>query len=283
MPLPLIIGGLSAASSLIGDIFDRDAAKKAKQDAINAYTKLLIPSSETEARADRAGDTLYTKAMGELNSGAFAARGALNPETLKTIAYTKMAGSRAETEFQVGEEDYKYNKGIQQQIAQIEAQPVPTINPLNAIEAGVGGYFAGKQLDMAEDLTEAQKGFMDAQAVYYGGGKVNQYNKSIGFDPNAIPRIDKSMDNLSTNNNFFTPSTQKTINYGLDLPAKGVDPITLNKDEAIVDAMIPEFASFRKKRKLEDAFGQEMYPKPLPYFDYLGNNNRSRSGSLTKR
>lgn len=169
--LPLIIGGVSAASSLIGDIFERDAAKKAKQDAINAYTKLLIPSSETETRADRAGDTLYTKTMSELNSGAFAARGALNPETLKTIAYTKMAGSRAETEFQVAEDDYKYNKGIQAQIAQIEAQPVPTINPLNAIEAGVGGYFAGKQLDMTEGLVEQQKGLMEAQAKYYGGNK----------------------------------------------------------------------------------------------------------------
>lgn len=196
--LPLIIGGLSAGSALAGDIIERNAAKKAKQDAINAYTKLLIPTSETETRADRAGDTLYTKAMSELNSGAFAARGALNPETLKTIAYTKMAGARAETEFQVGEEDYKYNKGIQQQIAQIESQPVPTINPLNAIEAGVGGYFAGKQLEMAEDLTEAQKSFMKAQEDYYGGG--NKAKSPLGVSTSP------------TNNNYFNNNKVGNIN-----------------------------------------------------------------------
>ena len=189
MALPFIIGGLSAASSLIGDIYDRDAAKKAKSDALDAFKKLLIPSSETEARADRAGDTLYTKAMSELNSGAFAARGALNPETLKTIAYTKMAGSRAETEFQVGEEDNRYNRGIQAQIAQIEAQPVPTINPMNAIEDGVEGYFTGKQLGMAEEFASSQKALMEAQAKYYGNNKLTE-NQTFGIGVDRVGKFD---------------------------------------------------------------------------------------------
>lgn len=214
MPLPYIIGGLSAASSLIGDIFEQDAAKKAKQDAINAYTKLLIPSSETESRSDRAGDTLYTKAMSELNSGAFAARGALNPETLKTIAYTKMAGSRAETEFQVAEEDYKYNRGIQQQLAQIKAQPVPQINPMNAIEAGVGGYFAGKQLDMAESLNESQKSFYDTQKKYYGQKPDENSFNLFESESRYFPEI-KSM--KVDENNFFKGLNFKEVNYGLKL------------------------------------------------------------------
>lgn len=209
--LPLIVGAVSAGSALAGDIIERNAAKKAKEDAINAFKKLLIPTSETETRSDMAGDTLYTKTMSELNSGAFAARGALNPETLKTIAYTKMAGARAETEFQVAEDDYKYNKGIQQQIAQIEAQPVPTINPLNAIEAGVGGYFAGKQLEMAEDLTSAQKDFYETQKKYYGGNK-----------------------NLADN---FTQATEIADNYGFTKPKAGVksyfDPFDTEYDNFI--------------------------------------------------
>lgn len=219
--LPLIIAGVSAASSLVGDIFEQNAAKKAKQDALNAYKKLLIPSSETEARSDRAGDTLYTKTMSELNSGAFAARGALNPETLKTIAYTKMAGSRAETELNVAEEDLKYNRNIQQQIAQIEAQPVPTINPLNAIEAGVGGYFAGKQLDMTEGLVKQQGALMDAQAKYYGGNK-NLVDNFVGSNPTAdnygftkptkagyFDPFDTEYENLVSSN----PKKKKTNNW----------------------------------------------------------------------
>ena len=188
--LPLIIGAVSAGSALAGDLIERDAAKKAKQDAINAYTKLLIPSSETETRADRAGDTLYTKTMGELNSGAFAARGALNPETLKTIAYTKMAGSRAETEFNVAEEDMKYNRTIQQQIAQAESVPVPAINPLNALEAGVGGYLAGEQLGMALKMNESQMALNKKIGDYYGGNNKTTSNDYFGLGADRVGKFD---------------------------------------------------------------------------------------------
>ncbi|WP_448506054.1 hypothetical protein [Immundisolibacter sp.] len=167
--LPFIMAAVSGASSLAGDLMERKAAKKAKEDAITAYKKLLIPSIETDKRADRAGDTFYTKAMGELNSGAFAARGALNPETLKTLAYSKMAGGRAETEMDVYNQDLNFNRGIQQQLAQVESQPIPAINPLNAIEAAGSGYLAGAQLESALELNSQYASLMQSQTDYMKG------------------------------------------------------------------------------------------------------------------
>lgn len=159
---PLTIGIVSGASSLLSDIFDRNDAERQRKSAIDAYKRLLIPANLTEKRADNVGDTVYTKTMNELNEGAFAYRGALNPEVLRTIAMTKMSGERASAELQVEEEDRKYNQSIMEQIAQIKASPIPSINPLKSITAGVEGYFAGKQLQMSEDLLGLQGEYINA-------------------------------------------------------------------------------------------------------------------------
>lgn len=161
MPLPAILAAGAAASSIIGDLFAASEAEKAKERAIAAYKKLLLPSSEIDRRADDVGDTIYTQAMGELNKGAFAYRGALNPETLRTIAYGRMAGLRAEQELESKRADESYNRQIQGQIAGIEAQPVPGINWGEAISGGVEGYLAGTQIEMGQELLDRQKQFYD--------------------------------------------------------------------------------------------------------------------------
>jgi len=180
-PLSIGIGLASGIGSLIGDLSEASAARKAKQDAIAAFKKLLIPSTEIEARADRAGDNIYTKTMSELNSGAFSTRGALNPETLKTIAYSKMGVARAEGENTIANQDYAYNKGIQQKIAGIESQPIPGINPFNAISEGIGGYLAGEQLGMQQDLIKSQKNYYD-NLKNYGMDKTGDFGMTISND-----------------------------------------------------------------------------------------------------
>lgn len=159
--LPVVVGAVAAAGSLLGDYLDQQAAKKAQNQAIQAYKALLIPSQETNRRADMYGDDVYTRTMGDLNSGAFAYAGALNPETIRTMAFSKMGVARSQVETGVREEDYKFNKGVQAQMAQIAAQPLPTIDVTGALGAGVGGYFAGRQLEMSASL-------MDMNASYYG-------------------------------------------------------------------------------------------------------------------
>ena len=231
--LGIAIGAASAISSLVGDALEASDAKKQKADAIAAMRKLLIPSNETEARADRAGDTLYTKTMSELNSGAFAARGALNPETLRTIAYTKMAGSRAETEFNVAEDDMKYNRGINEKIAGIEATPTPTLNPMNAIGAGISGYFTGKQLEMSQSLSDQYASYAQMQTAeikqrmdnpnYFGSDTNNimieatkpSYDSSKGFMGKILPQEPMDYNNP-------TPWLDKfsDLNYGFKPPKK---------------------------------------------------------------
>lgn len=188
--LPLIIGAVSAAGSLLGDLLDQSAAKKAQKQAIEAYKALLIPAQETARRADQYGDDVYTRTMGDLNTGAFAAAGALNPETLRTLAFSKMGTARSQVETGVKEQDFMYNKGVQAQMAQIAAQPLPTIDVTGALGAGVAGYFGGKQLEMSEGLMESQKNWMNAMAsdaANYGLGK---------------------------GNGFYSPNTAKVMNMG---------------------------------------------------------------------
>lgn len=179
-----ILGIASVGSSLLGDALDRSAAKKAKDDAIKAWKALLIPNSDTVRRADMYGDNVYTKAMGEINEGAFKAASALNPEVLRTIAFSKTAAARSQTETAVTEEDFRYNKGIQQQIAQIQAQPLPTFDVTGAIGAGVGGYLGGKQLSMSEGLMTMQGKYLEAltkDVNNYGLHKSNTMKK-LGID-----------------------------------------------------------------------------------------------------
>jgi len=163
--MSFILAGIGAATSLIGDAFDRAEAAKNQNRAVQAMKELIIPRAETERRADRYGDNFYTKSMGELNAGAFAYRGALNPETLRTMAFGDITAGRANAEMQVEEADFGFNQNIKAQIAQIKAQPLPSVNPMNAVEAGVGGYFAGRQLDMSEDLMARQGAFFDARTA----------------------------------------------------------------------------------------------------------------------
>lgn len=181
MPLPIILGAAAAGGQLVGDLLNRDAARRAQNKAAEAMKELLIPESETRRRADRYGDDYYTKSMGELNEGAFAYAGVLNPETLRTIAYSKMAPGRAALETQVAESDLEYNRGIKQQIAGIKAQPLPEINPMGVVEAGLGGYLGGKQTEMAESLIESQKKFLDLRA----NDLMNTENNT-GFFSNSI-------------------------------------------------------------------------------------------------
>lgn len=156
-----ILGAGSFLTSLVGDAIDSNNIKKQKQKQIEAYKRLLITEGTMNNRQDRAGDTVYTKTMGELNSGALAGRGSLNPETLRTIAYTKMAIARSEAENNQFMADDSYNRNINTQIAQIEATPTPEINPMDAILEGVGGYMSGKQLTMQENLASKEMDLYD--------------------------------------------------------------------------------------------------------------------------
>lgn len=160
---PITLGLIAGGSSLIGDLISQSTAvknaKSAKQKAIDAYKKLLIPYSESKQRADKAGDTVYTKAMNEINSGAFQYAGALNSDVLSALAVSKMISAKQITEQQVLEDDTKYNREIMNRVAQAEAIPEPTIDIgksiLTGLEEGVGGYLSGKQLEMAEGLNKA--------------------------------------------------------------------------------------------------------------------------------
>ena len=196
--LPAIIGAVAAAGSLVGDLLDQSAAKKAQQQAIQAMKALLIPAQETNKRADMYGDDMYTRTMGDLNTGAFAYAGALNPETMRTMAFSKMGTARSQVETGVREEDYRFNKGVQSQIAQIAAQPLPAIDITGAIGAGVGGYFGGRQLEMSASLMAQQGKYFDKMSE--GFGSTN--SDSFMFSP-------KTTQTLAGVNN--------TVDYGFDL------------------------------------------------------------------
>ena len=186
--LPVIIGAVSAAGSLLGDVLDQSAARKAQQQAIQAMKALLIPAQETNKRADMYGDDMYTRTMGDLNTGAFAYAGALNPETMRTMAFSKMGTARSQVETGVREEDYRFNKGVQSQIAQIAAQPLPAIDITGAIGAGVGGYFGGKQLEMNEKLMAQQGKYFDKMSEGFGTNS-NIDNSNFGLDINKVMNI----------------------------------------------------------------------------------------------
>jgi len=193
MPLPIIIGAVSAAGSLLGDVLDQSAARKAQQQAIQAMKALLIPAQETNKRADMYGDDMYTRTMGDLNTGAFAYAGALNPETMRTMAFSKMGTARSQVETGVREEDYRFNKGVQSQIAQIAAQPLPAIDITGAIGAGVGGYFGGRQLEMSASLMAAQ----------------GEYFKSL----KTPPVIENGLNNSTTKTLGVTEPLNVGMNY----------------------------------------------------------------------
>ena len=187
MPLPIIIGAVSAAGSLLGDVLDQSAAKKAQQQAIQAMKALLIPAQETNKRADMYGDDMYTRTMGDLNTGAFAYAGALNPETMRTMAFSKMATARSQVETGVREEDYKRNQITQSQIAQIAAQPLPTIDVTGAIGAGVGGYLAGTQLEMSQELLDLNKKYINSMLPE---DKIAGVNTATNKVTNTTPRYE---------------------------------------------------------------------------------------------
>lgn len=185
MAFPFIAAAAGIGANLLGDALDRSAAKKQQEQAIKAMKALLIPAQETARRADMYGDDLYTRTMGDVNAGAFHAAAALNPETLRTIAFSKMATARSQTETAVKEEDYRYNKQVQQQIAGIAAQPLPTIDVTGALGAGVAGYFGGRQLEMSASLLGMQEKYFDML-----GKDVGQYGMGIGvFNPTTRANI----------------------------------------------------------------------------------------------
>lgn len=193
MALPYILAGVSALSSLIGDSIDKNNAEKIKDKQAEAYQKLLIPSNEMDKRADRVGDTVYTKAMGELNKGVFSGRGALNPETLKTIAHVKMATARADAEGNQYIADDSYNRQIKNKIAEVESTPIPDVNPMDAIFEGVGGYFAGKQLEMQEGLMNKEIQFYDEMIRDINNKKpISSSNIFMGMDDILLKNMKKN-------------------------------------------------------------------------------------------
>lgn len=182
--LPAILAGGAAVSSIVGDLFNRDQAEQAKDAALAAFKKLLIPGAEIARRADAVGDNIYTQTMEELNRGAFSYRGSLNPETLKTIAYARMAGMRASEELKSSREDENYNRSIQAKIAEIEATPIPGINPADMISAGIEGYLAGTQIEMSQGLIDKQKQFYDVLMT-----DINRGNSPVKLDVSDIYSI----------------------------------------------------------------------------------------------
>lgn len=187
MALPYVVAGAGALSSLISDIITSGEARRNKKRAYDSYARLLRSNTEMLTRADREGDNFYTRAMNEMNEGAFAARGALNPGMLKTIAYAKMAAGRSGIESQSRMSDEAYNDQIRNKLAEINATPVSSVDPIRAITAGVEGYFAGKQLEMTEGLMKKQGEFYDymmnkpTQSSFFGFGstKPSEINKPL--------------------------------------------------------------------------------------------------------
>lgn len=196
-----ILGVGSALTSLIGDSIDAGNNRKMKRKQIDAYKKLLITGNEMESRQDKVGDTIYTKTMGELNNGALAGRGALNPETLRTIAYTKMASARANAENEQFIADDTYNRNINAQIAQIEATPEVQVNPMDAILEGVGGYLTGKQISMQEGLASKEMAFYDKM--------INGVNNNTSIADSDVFNLTKNM------NNFGNKDLKKKKLFGL--------------------------------------------------------------------
>lgn len=154
MDLGLMFGIANLATSTISSLFAKSEAEQQKSKAVEAYKKLLIPYYEMSKRADQVGDTIYTKAMSEINKGAYNYAGAINPQLASFLAFTKMAETRALKETESQHMDEAYNRNIMAKIAEIEAQPTPQVNPGQLIAGGIEGYFAGKQLEMAESLNK---------------------------------------------------------------------------------------------------------------------------------
>ena len=213
---PIIGAAIGLGSSLIGDALDESAAKKAKRKAIQAMKELIVPQQETERRADRYGDDVYTRAMGELNEGAFAYSGALNPETLRTLAYSKIAPARSQVELGVHEQDLQYNRGIKEKIAQIEGMPTPTVDFMGAVESGVGGYFAGKQLNMTEELMGQQGEYMKQMGNYFSQGTQEVAGSPVGYNPtlNTIGAKGKKKKPNPFGNFPVYPKGFNPVNYG---------------------------------------------------------------------
>jgi len=216
MPLPFILAGVALGSQLIGDINAQNAAERAKREAIKAFEKLLIPASERERRTDRAGDTIYTRAFNELNSGAFSSRGVLNPDALKSLAFAKTATARAETEFQVGENIDAENRQIRREIAGIKATPTPTVDVAGVLGAGTAGFLGGKQIELSNELLTQQQDLLNRQR------ELNPTLNLGGNIPSAISVAPN--DNTVTNANFSTGSDNFNP-FGLpNKPVFGLDP-----------------------------------------------------------
>lgn len=218
MSIALALGIGSAASQFIGGMIEKDQAEKDRKRAVEAMKRLLIPKSETDRRVDRAGDTVYTKAFGELNAGAFSSRGVLNPETLRTLAFAKTAGTRADVEQRTEDQDLAYNRQVKQQIAGAEATPTPGFNPADVVRAGVGGYFAGKQLELSEELGAATKKYMEGfspkkQSVGEFGN--SNLGLSIGRPENKYSALDTNLFDTLQSGRKATVGGFNPYEYGL--------------------------------------------------------------------
>lgn len=229
---PLLIAGITAGSSLVGEIFGASERRKQRQQTIDAYKKLLIPYTDIKQRADRVGDTVYTKAMNELNSGAFQYAGALNSNTLSALAISKMIEARTLAQAQSEEGDNRFNRDIQSKIAEAEAISTPGINIANVLEQGFGGYLAGKQLGMTENLNKSLMEYYDL------------------LKPTS--NVSQNSSNNNSNNTIQTAITSKKNTYNpFDIENKPKLELKVNTSylENNTEEDILEFDFFRKRRK----------------------------------
>lgn len=153
------IGG--AVTTALSGLISGFGARKRLDNTIDAAKKLIKSDVEIRHDADEYGDAVTTQGVQQLNEGAYSTRGLLNPETVRTMGYAKLAGQRAATEIQSTMQDRAYNQSIREQIVELKSQrendeTIIGNSLLSAVGAGTQLYMGGVELDEQREYNSFQ-------------------------------------------------------------------------------------------------------------------------------
>lgn len=170
LTISAISAGISYAGSAISNLIQRRQLQRQKKQINEAFESAKLSKSEME---DRALEAKRQAAMPLI--GTTTISGLLNPEALAALQYTALAGQQNQAYLQSINMDRQYNMNLEtakaRALANMPAAPSifdSVISGLpEAADAAMQGYYAGKQLNMQEELNEKIKSFYDLAKSYY--------------------------------------------------------------------------------------------------------------------
>lgn len=233
MPLPLIIAGLAALTSLTGELL----RKKEEEAAIRKKKKALLDAkidlNEEEAIMSNINRGFNTQALGAANSAALGLSSILNSDTLRGLNASTMLGQRASTIAEAKMKVLDTNRQIDMAIS--SGLPFSQgINAGNIAMGGLMGYQIGEEIESLKSKKPNPTDTTDTTDNTLS--EIPKLNKS---DPGLADWIN----GINTNDSFTFPSNSilfKEREFGMG-KFQDIEKLKLDLD--------PESIEKKKKRK----------------------------------